>query len=1131
MTRSVQYLSLFLALTLSLAAPLYGQSTVTGAITGIVEDSSEAAMSGATVTATNKATGETVRTTTNSSGSYQFTALQPSQYVVTAITANFGTSSQNIIVYVGQTTPVNFRLSVAGASQTVTVSEDIAPTLQTDNADMSTTLTSAQLQQVPVPGNDINALLQMAPGAVMTGDLFPAMYGQTTNSNLLISNGMEDIDPFGNSTNGGSSNLLLGLNEVQEVTVSATAYTGQFGYLAGSNDTIVTKSGTNGFHGNAKYFWNGRAMNANDYFNNASDTPRPFVNVNQWASSLGGPVKREKLFFFVDTEGIRLVLPTSSLAIIPSQQFEAATIENLEKLGLTQSIPFYCQSLNLTDESGNTVTCPSGASGAGNGIFNLYNNSLGAARAVVGNGNSADPTGCNGFTGLGTGVPCALNYRSIAGNFNPEWILATRVDWNVNANNHVFGHFKIDDGLQASYTDPIATIFNSQSAQKLEEGQLSWTSILGPSIVNEFNMSAEHFHIVFSPPNLPATLATFPTQLQFGDGTFTTLGGQDSGDPFILALTDYHVSDNLSKTIHNHSLKVGYDFTRYDLGDSFYSNSNGLLVPSTADAFFNGGIDQASVAAGGSDYTTLTQAYVSNGFEPVAQYHMGGFLQDEWKAKDTLSLTLSLRLDHASNPVCQHNCFARTTTPFATLDHSVIIPYDQAIKTGLHQSLYSLQSIEWQPRFGFAWQPLGIQKATVIRGGIGLFYDNVPINVSINQAQNSPLINTFVANSGSLSPTQPNNLFAQTAQDNTAFSSGFSQGYTLAQFQQAVPNFAPPQLQEAASRMPEPLVTKWNLEIERGLWRNAVVTVGYVGNHTIHGWVQDGSVNAYAANFVGLPATAPDSRFGQVTVMEDVSVSNYNGANVSFTDHLGSSVVQFNYSYSHALTDAIGTSNPRYIENPNDPKQSYGNANFDVRHSVTANYVWTIPFSRFLHALPTALTDGWQLSEAFYIHSGFPFTVYDSATDAALAGQNYASSGAGPAYGIFANFNGGSISSCTSPKHPCLVASQFASASGGFGNQKLNQFRGPRFIESDLGFMKMTSIPEGPKFVRDMKVGIGVQAYNVFNHPNFAVPDANLADPTFGQILSAVGPPSSIFGVLGADDSPRHVQIKGEIEF
>ncbi len=1128
--------SLCVSLLLMLPIAVRGQSNVTGALSGVVQDAGGAVLPGAAITVTNKATGDTIRAKTNGSGFYQFTILQPSQYTVTASAPRFNTSRQDTTVNVGQTTTVNFRLAVGSATQTVLVSS-LPPTLQTTNADISTTLETTQLQQVPVPGNDVNSLLQMSPGAVMTGDLFPSMYGITTNSNLLIENGMEDINPDGNSTNGGSSNLLLGLNEIQEVTVSATEYTGQYGYLAGSNDTIVTKSGSNQFHGNAKYFWNGRAFNANDYFNNLSDTPRPFDNVNQWAASVGGPILHDRLFFFADTEGVRIMLPTSALALIPSQQFEAATIENLTANGLTASIPFYCQNLTLTDASGKTVTCPAGGgTGLGQGIFNLYNSAAGASRAVPGNG--TDPLGCNGFTGLGSGVPCALNFRSTAGNFNPEEILTSRIDWNINANNHIFGHFKVDDGTQATYTDPINPLFDVDSAQLVQTGAFSWTSTLSASLVNEFDTSVEHFHIEFAPPGspttaiAPATLAAFPTDLQFGDGTFTTLGGIDADFPALQALTDYHFSDDLTKIIHDHSLKAGFDFSRYDEGISYYGNNIGLLTANTADAFFDGGIDQASVAAGGSDYSTLVQSFLTNGWEPLAQAHMGGFIQDSWKVKDAFTLTLALRLDHATNPVCQKNCFARTTVPFSELDHNVDTPYNKALVTGLHQGLYNLQALEWQPRLGFAWQPFGVNRATVVRGGIGLFYDNVPDNIAFNQAENSPLINTFIASSGPLAPSQSGNLFAQTASDTSAFTSGYSQGYTLAQFEAAVPGFSPPQLQEAVAQLPEPLVTKWSLEVERALWRDAVATVGYVGNHEIHGWIQNGSVNAYATGFAGLPATAPDPRFGTVTLMEDEGISSYNGATIQFADHFGSSVVQANYTYSHALTDEIGTGNPRYIEDPYNPKLSYGNANFDVHSGMTADYVWMVPFAKFLHG-PGALNsliDGWQLSETFYVHSGFPFTVYDSATDAALAGQNYSSSAGvpAPAYGIFANFNGGSVPSCSSPKNACLLASQFTSAATGFGNQALNQFRGPMFVESDFGLMKMTNIPlrEGMKF------GIGAQAYNIFNHPNFAIPDPDLADSTFGQIISAVGSPSSLFGVgLGGDNSPRLLQIKGVLEF
>ncbi|MGH9467662.1 MAG: hypothetical protein ACRD1Y_09945, partial [Terriglobales bacterium] len=317
---------------------------------------------------------------------------------------------------------------------------------------------------------------------------------------------------------------------------------------------------------------------------------------------------------------------------------------------------------------------------------------------------------------------------------------------------------------------------------------------------------------------------------------------------------------------------------------------------------------------------------------------------------------------------------------------------------------------------------------------------------------------------------------------------------------------------------------KWSLEVERGLWRNSSITLGYAGDSLVHGWVQNGSANAYAPGFAGLPATAPDPAFGTVTIQQQVGKSNYNGGYLNFVDRFGSNVIQINYTYSHALTDEIGTSSPMYIEDPYDPMASYGNANFDVRNDLTANYVYTVPFTRLSFA-PQWLAQGWQISGTITAHSGLPYTVWASAENAALAASNYASSPSGPAYGIFANFHGGTIGSCSTPSTPCLSSSQFSSAAGGFGAQALNQFHGPAYIETDFGLMKFTNITESMKF------GFGAQAFNLFNHPNFAVPDSNLADPTFGQILNAVGSPSSIYGVLGSDNSPRLVQLKLEFSF
>ncbi|HKW66698.1 MAG TPA: carboxypeptidase regulatory-like domain-containing protein [Terriglobales bacterium] len=306
-----------IALTLFWTAPLYGQSTISGGITGTVSDPSGAVVPNATVTLKNDSTGQTQTQTTNSSGVYRFSFLNPGTYTLTTSAPNFQSASSHIGISVGQTTTDNVKLTLSSASQTVTVTSE-APVLQTENGNVSTTFSAAQIALVPNPGNDMSYVAQTSPGANMNTQAGYGnfeTFGLPGTSNLFTVNGQYENDPFLNLNNSGATNLLLGSNDVQEATVVNNGYSGQYGGLAGANINYVSKSGGNAWHGNASYWWNGRVLNANNYFNKQSPpiTPRPFVNDNQWAASIGGPIKKDKTFFFVDTEGLRVLIPVSFL--------------------------------------------------------------------------------------------------------------------------------------------------------------------------------------------------------------------------------------------------------------------------------------------------------------------------------------------------------------------------------------------------------------------------------------------------------------------------------------------------------------------------------------------------------------------------------------------------------------------------------------------------------------------------------------------------------------------------------------------------------------------------------------------------------------------------------------------------
>ena len=363
---------------------LAAQTSSSGDIAGVVTDQSGAVVPDAKVVLKDVAKGNTQDTTTSKDGAYRFYLLTPGTYTVSVTATGFNTETRQVDVTLGQITSLNFQMSVGSSTTTVTVTE-AAPLLQVENGNMATTLNNLQIQNVPNPGNDLSYIAQTAPGVVMNTQ---AGYGNFSanglpgNSNLFTINGMDDNDPFLNLNNSGSTNLLLGQNEVQEATVVSNGYSGQFGTLAGANINYITKSGGNEYHGRAIYYWNGSAMNAESYLSKAAGNVKPFSNANQWGGDIGGPLKKDKLFWYFNSEGLRVILPSSAPVNVPTTAFETQVVKNLTSSGLSASIPFYCQNIagvcpgvgpvpvNIPGQPVNT---------SGVGIFNLLNAAPGAA--------------------------------------------------------------------------------------------------------------------------------------------------------------------------------------------------------------------------------------------------------------------------------------------------------------------------------------------------------------------------------------------------------------------------------------------------------------------------------------------------------------------------------------------------------------------------------------------------------------------------------------------------------------------------------------------------------------------------------------------------------------------------------
>ncbi len=462
-----------LVIAVAIAPSLWAQSLVSGDLTGTVTDPSGAVVPSAAVTLRNTGTGETRSTTTNSNGSYRFSLLRPGSYSVAVTAPGFSKAETTVNVAVGQASVGDVKMAVGSGSQTVEVTS-AAPLVQADNADLSTNYNQTMIANQPNGGNDLSYIAQTAPGATMnTGMGYGnfSSYGLPATSNLFTVNGENDMDPYLNLNNSGATNLTLGKNDVQEATVISNAYSGQYGQQAGAQVSYVTKSGTNQLHGNAEYWWTGREMDANDWFNNLNSTPRPFANNNEWAASIGGPIKKDKLFFFVDTEGIRYIVPSSQPVFTPTPTFINQTLANLATTAPSE-LGLYQQYFNLFQNA------------PGYNPSNLLQGSCGPALQLVNSAFNNDN--------------CFAQYQATPALPGTEWILSGRIDYNLSDKDHLFWRYRMDHGTQATYADPINNAFSAASFQPSYDGQGQWNHVFSPNATNQFVYAGSYYRAIFT---------------------------------------------------------------------------------------------------------------------------------------------------------------------------------------------------------------------------------------------------------------------------------------------------------------------------------------------------------------------------------------------------------------------------------------------------------------------------------------------------------------------------------------------------------------------------------------------------------------------------------------------------------
>ena len=1091
---------------------LNGQTSTTGSVAGVVTDSTSAIIPGAIVVLRSASTDAKQAVKTSSSGSYRFDLVPPGSYILTVDQVGFSKLETAITVANAQVVGLDLKLTVGSQSQTINV-EATGTTLQTENGNLATNVSQAQISEVPNSGNNMTYVTKLTPG-------MGTQFGVSGSTTLYTVDGMRNNDPYNNSNNSGPSNMMMGVNDVQEATVTGNGYSGQFGGLVGAQVSYVTKSGGNRLHGNLSWFWTGRSLVANTWFGNHTGAPRPFENVNMWQGAISGPAIKDKLFFYADTEGLRAILPSASTTVaLPSANLQAYTLKTLAASGLNASIPFY------------------------QNMFNIYNAAGTAHNAQPGNSTYSGParlTGCPTATtslsaadlsALGTAPgACTNSYQGSAINFANEWLIIARADAVLGAHDKAFIRYNHDTGSQPTTTDQVSPLFSAISLQPQHSGQLNETHVFGTRVVNNLILSGFWYGALFGPANLPATLALFPAQTSFGDSSLYGLGGSNSSFPTGRNVTTISLQDDVAIDVGSHTLKFGGVAFVVKENDHYFTAGTIPLesIPSLG-AFIHGGSDSST----GS--TTFTQSFVTKPNHPILYNQLGFYGEDDWKARRDFNMSFALRIEHQSNVQCLDNCLTLPSSPFPSLTHNAVTPYNQALSFNQKNVLPGLQAIEWEPRVGFAYNPPILNQTLVVRGGAGIFYDGLPGNIVESIVKNSPVKNTFKPSGDNLAQTENSNLFIDAAALNSAFSNSITSGGTAASIKASLPTalqkfFTPPGLYGPQNNFHMYEIYKWNLEVQKSFFGGATTfSVNYLGNHGIHKPYTNAGLNAYSTSIAGLPTTAPDPRFGQVNYIVSGGMSNYNGLITTFTQRFrGGSLFTAGYTYGKSM-DTITTglsSTTTYSTttldiqsslDPNNPLSRYAPASSDIRNYLMLNYVYKLPFKNFF-------LGGWQAAGSAFVYSGLPFTVFDSSSTSAIAG----STAAGGNYGgtMIANYNYSGEANCTGPSTQCLVAAQFAKATNISSSGPRNGFRGPGYVSTDLSITK--SIPlhwEGGN------LNVGVQAFNVLNHPNFKVPNASsFSAQNFGTISATVNP-TGIFSGVGGDDSPRILQVRMRLTF
>jgi hypothetical protein len=1075
-----------------------------GSITGTVTDPSGAVVRKARITVINEATNAVRNAETNDDGDFTIALLPPGRYRVTAESTGFSRSVfSDVTVNVDQTVRVDFSLVVGAANEEVKVN-DTPPAIQTDTSTLGQVVNNRLVQELPLNDRNFLNFALLVPGSQLPAEGSQnstqggalSVNGAREQSNNFLLDGVDNNDPYINQYV-----ALPSVDAIQEFKVQSSDYSAEYGRTGGAQINVVLKSGTNAFHGTLFEYFRNRSLDAKNYFDFPDCTPTsvpgtcggiPGLQRNQFGGTVGGPILKDKTFFFLSYEGLRLRQAQTREATVPSQNQWGNPANPAPGTAL-----FFAEGFCFVNPVPSCPFIPT--------ILGLY------PQANVG----SDLTNSNTFRSAPV-IRQTENYYS------------AKVDQHFSATDTVSAHYSLVDNNTFNPFDPVNafTALPGYGSFPLNHGQnagLEWTRVFHSRLLNELRLGfirmrgtvlqqnhGTDFNAALGYPDV----LTNAVDLGYPDLSVTGFDGvgepvnypQDRHD------TTLQLADNVAWTVGRNQFKIGVDLRHLRIDDylDFLARGEWLFLGNTGAAIFGGacspsvcplaqlliGVPDAAIGVSGNTFNSLRSHGVSS------------YVQDDIHVVPRFLLNVGLRYEYNSPPVEALNRFSvpDLSSNSATCSPVPDCQFIQAGTDGIPRATYSPTKTDFGPRLGIAWRPLKSER-WVVRSAYGIFYDSSIANINIFPRINPPFYNLLFTQQN---PATCGGLC--TVQDILSQPGGLVQDNMIS------PKFRDGYMQQ------------WNADLQYEVLSNWMVDAAYVGSKGTH------LSDVLDLNQVDPNTGPPYPQFASILFVESSANSSYNSLQLRSEKRTSHGLaLLLSYTYSKAFDDissvfggSVGSGLP---QNSRDLAADRGPSDFNAVHRFSGSFVYDLPLEHWAHGKTwkQRLLGNWQASGIVTAQMGSPFTVV-------LAG---ASASAGAAFGNPARpnlvgdpFQTGNIAAnpgCVGPSqvrvpqswfNPCafafpapgLIPNTFQ-----FGTEGRNVLTGPGYTNLDFGLSKSMALGS-----ENHRLQLRGDFFNLFNHPNFDVPAHVLGTSSFGQVLSA-----NFYG----NKPPRQIQLSARFVF